>query len=775
LVIGLLLFALLQTDPPELHVSVDQDRISIGEEILYTVKAVSRSSEPMNVSVAPLNGFEVVSRSERTEVAFSGGRTRTTLLEIRLRAVRPGRWQVGPARVTQGREVAEAGPLTVDVETSSTVAATTLNPRLRALLERTPPPPHGKAGVALIVSSDTTRVGEQVDVVTAAWFPRDLRLQLRRPPTLQPPVIDGVWSYPQATPPGIAVTRQIGGIAYDLFVAHQVVFPLVPGTIVVHAAMLKYTTPLALQFFSQEERFALTSLPETLVVRPLPPEGRPANFSGAVGSGLRLERRVNPAAAHPGEGVAVELIVSGVGNTALWPPPEVQWPRTARAYVDRVDEQVASTAGRVGGVKTFRYLVVPDSVGPLTLPAIDYTYYDLAARAYGSAKLGGAALPVAMGQESGASAALPPPLMRSGSSALPSRLARQIPDWVWFTILLLPPLAVFARKRRPRRRAEGAVAEVGGLRGAEEELDAVVRGLVPNPNHRSRAGLASAVRAAGADSDTAWRLAAAREQLLARRYGPGESSGEDPALVAEVHELVRRLGSSLRGWRGGGAVAGLLLLFPVTGLSAQSPPPEKLYETGALRAAVEGFARRAELEPAVAAHWYDLGASYYRLGMKGHAAAAWHRARRLDPREPTIRQALRLTPSPDATSARWTWLPPLTPEELLLLGALGWVLGWIGWVVLPRFRDRWAIMLVFSAGSTVAGFGLRSWERRPLGIVLDQTTLRMSPHGLAPAVGPVESGGAVRILRSTSGWTLVRASGSREGWVASDAIASVGR
>ena len=81
----------------------------------------------------------------------------------------------------------------------------------------------------LIVSADSVRVGEQVDVVTAAWFPRDLRLQLRRPPTLQPPVIDGVWSYPQATPAGIAATRSIGGRWYDLFVAHQVVFPLLPG------------------------------------------------------------------------------------------------------------------------------------------------------------------------------------------------------------------------------------------------------------------------------------------------------------------------------------------------------------------------------------------------------------------------------------------------------------------------------------------------------------------------------------------------------------------
>ena len=247
--IALVLLALLQSGPPELHVSVDQDRLSVGDELVYTARAVSHSSEPLSLTIAPFNGFELVSRSERTEVSLSGGPTRTTVLEIRLRALRPGRWQVGPARAVQGSEAVEAAVLVVDVEASAAVAATTLNPRLRSLLERTPLPPRGKAAVALVVSADTVRVGEQVDVVTAAWFPRDLRMQLRRPPTLQPPVIDGVWSYPQPAPSGIAVTRNIGGIAYDLFVAHQVVFPLVAGTISIPRAMLKYSTPLALQFF----------------------------------------------------------------------------------------------------------------------------------------------------------------------------------------------------------------------------------------------------------------------------------------------------------------------------------------------------------------------------------------------------------------------------------------------------------------------------------------------------------------------------------------------
>jgi tetratricopeptide (TPR) repeat protein len=210
------------------------------------------------------------------------------------------------------------------------------------------------------------------------------------------------------------------------------------------------------------------------------------------------------------------------------------------------------------------------------------------------------------------------------------------------------------------------------------------------------------------------------------------------------------------------------------GVEAQAPPPERLYETGALRAAAEGFSRLTESEPNVAAYWYGLGASYYRLGMKGAASAAWLRARRLEPRNATVRRALRLTPPPDATTARRTWSPPVTPEELLLIGIVGWVAGWIGWVLRPRHRHRWAILLAVAGGATLAGFTLRSWYRKPIAIVLDPTTMRVSPHGRAPDLGPLEAGGAVRLLRWDRNWVLVEAAGSREGWIVSDAIAVIG-
>ena len=774
--IGLLLLtALLQGGGPSVDASVDEDRVSVGEDVVYTLRAVSHSPLPMHVSVAPFNGLEIVSRSERSELSMGDDPTRTTVLEVRLRAVRPGRWQLGPARAVQGRDTVEAAAIVIDVNASRAATASTLSPTLKRLLERTRPPSAGQASVDLIVSADSTLVGQQVDVVTAAWFPRDLRLQLRRPPTLQPPVIDGVWSYPQATPAGIAATRSIDGRWYDLFIAHQVVFPLLPGTVSIPRATLKYSTPVALQFFSQEERFALTSRADTLAVAALPAGGQPADFTGAVGSGLELDRRVTPVAARVGEGVAVELSLTGEGNTALWPAPEVRWPPGARAYTDRVEERVGSTDGRVGGTKTFRYLVVPDSVGALPLPAVSYGYFDLAADRYLRATLSATSVPVAPGSEAAASTALPPPLLTGGSPSIAWRIGHGLPDWMWLLALLAPPavLALRGRLTLPRRRAP--VPPAGDLKTAEEELDAVVRSLVPDPERRSGAGLAAAVRAAGADAALAGRIATARERLLARRYAPSPGPSDDAALATEVRDLARRLGGSLRGWGSRGTAAlPLLLVLWAAGLSAQAPSPESLYEQGSLGAAAEGFARRADREPAVAAHWYNLGAAYYRLGQDGRARAAWLEARRLAPRSRAVSRALRLTPPPDNTSARWSWTPPVRPEELLLLGLLGWLAGLGGWTLRPRVRERWLVLLVFSGVAVLAGLGLRAWLREPVGIVLERTTLRLSPHGLAPAVSPLESGSAVRILRSSPGWVMVEAAGAQRGWLADAAVAAVG-
>lgn len=780
MVTALLALALLQGEAPQLSVSVDQDHVAIGETIVFTIEAVSRSAEPVQLTMPPIDGLQIVSRVERTEMSSIDGPTSTTVTELHLRAVREGRWRLGPVRARQGRHTVEAGALMVQVDPDRTAAVVTLSPRIRRLLERAPPPPHGKPAVSLVTSTARARVGEQVDVLTAAWFPRDLRLQLLQPPTLQTPVVEGVWTAPQTTPVAVAATRTIGGVVYDLFVAHQAIFPLVAGTVTVPAATLKFALPPTLRFLGREERYALQSRPVMFRVEPLPAEGRPLAFSGAVGSRLRLERRIATPTARVGQAVAVEYVLTGEGNTALWPAPDVRWPDGARAYTERVEEKVTTADARLGGSKVFRSLVVPDSVGVLRLPGMRYPYFDLAANRYLDASVEPATVAVTTADEVSATAALPPALMTPGAPALSWQVAHGIPAWVWLLLLALPPFAVVGRARFSprwaRRAAPVSAPPTDSLAAAETRLEHAIAAVLPEPAQRADRALEPALRAAGVEADVIRRVLAARTQMLAARYAPN-GGASDAMLVSEADELARQLDRAQPRWRQDITIS--LLIAALLGAGApghgvaQTPAAEQLYASGALNAAADGFAARIATEPAVAAHWYGLGAAYYRLGDKGQATAAWLRARRLDPRDGTIRRALQLTPPADPVTARWTWVPPVRPDELLLIGIGGWVLGWLAWVARPRRRDRWTIVLLFSGAAVIAGLALRSWYARPVAVARQGAELRVSPHGRATALAKVDVGGAVLVLQQRPGWAFVRTADRRDGWLPTGAIAAV--
>ena len=87
---SLLLALLLIQGGPSLTASVDRDRVAVGDEVVLSIRAVSHSVEPLQVTLAPMNGFEIIGRSEQTEVSMLNGPSRTTTLEVQLRALRPG-------------------------------------------------------------------------------------------------------------------------------------------------------------------------------------------------------------------------------------------------------------------------------------------------------------------------------------------------------------------------------------------------------------------------------------------------------------------------------------------------------------------------------------------------------------------------------------------------------------------------------------------------------------------------------------------------------------
>ena len=202
-------------------------------------------------------------------------------------------------------------------------------------------------------------------------------------------------------------------------------------------------------------------------------------------------------------------------------------------------------------------------------------------------------------------------------------------------------------------------------------------------------------------------------------------------------------------------------------------PAERLYETGAYRAAMEAFTVRATAAPEVVANWYGLGASAYRLGADGAAVAAWTRAARLAPRSRTLARAMLLVPAPDLASAEWRRVLPFTSEESFLVAVVLWIAAWGGVVLSGRWRGRWAVVGAGAlAAALVAGWSARE-TRRPLGILTATAPLRVSPVGRAPGSRDLPVGTAVRPELRRPGWTLVRAATGEVGWVSAAQVAWV--
>jgi hypothetical protein len=761
----------------EVTATVDRTRLAVGEELMLTVRARTRSTDALEIALPPLAGFAIVGSRDLTEVAMSGtaGPVRTTVRELQLRAEQAGAILIGPVHVRQGESAVSTEPILITVDAAPAGVATALSPLVRSLLESAQPPRRADdVALTVIVPDDTVWVGQQVDLIAAAWVPRDLRERMRRAPLLTLTTPEGVWAYPPATPMGVAAARQVGGKWLDLFITHQIVFPLAAGRITVPPASVDYAVPVTFSFFSREERYTLRSDSVSVVVLPLPAAGRPAGDRGVVGQALTLDLRIEPPEARVGEPLEVAATISGVGNVALWPEPVLRWPAGFRSYPAETEVRLDPQQGRIAGSKTFRFLAVPDSAGSVVLPEVRYDYFDIATGKYQVTAAAPRVLAVAAGAEPRAARALPP-LLPVGREPWADRALRALGVPGWLAVLFLPPLAVWLGRRRPQAAAApqadtAAVAAGTRLGRLEHEFLAVLASHVPDAFARDGDGLAQALRAAGIDSAVADHVKRLRDRLRAARYGP-RGLGDAAELAAEIEQVLRVLGAEAGGGRRHRTlVAVLLLAAAASGLDAQARSAEALYDAGALRAAADSFAARAAAEPRVAAHWYNLGATLYRAGADGKATAAWTLATRLAPRETVIRRARRLLPAPDLATDQLLAVGWATPAEWALIGGGAWVLFWLLALAAGGRTRRQAVTMV-ALGAVALGaavLGAAEWQRRErvvAVVVASEAPVRAAPYGGASAAATVHAGAALVVGRRYGRWVEVRRPDGVRGWV----------
>ena len=491
---------------------------------------------------------------------------------------------------------------------------------------------------------------------------------------------------------------ELDGKQYTRFRFTAQVTPLKPGRFNLGRAGVVARLPVGWGRDSFGFRVARTSFfraedqPRALEVSPLPAQGQPPGFAGAVGVGFSIEVRASQTVVRVGDPIELDFVVRGGGRLEGIGLPDLSGP----GGLPRADFDVPTSkpAGQIiDDGKAKRFAVTVRLLRPVSqIPPIQFSYWNPAKRAYEVATSQAIALSVAGGRAVGASdvVAGAPQGERAGKAAKAGRAA---PEIAAGSGVDLSPSAPDATLRRPltmsvarpivialygaptlllgftlirqRRRRRGAAS--GASRAARGDLDRALDRAASAPARDVAPAIASALRALlRASNQPASSADALIAELENRAFDPAGAGAPLPAeLVARVRERAAALRSSAsgrgadagdrggKGGRGGTGAAALLALLVsglVSGLAARALAGESdplADARGAYQAALgeanraartRAFARAETMYRSLAAEWpdrpellTDWGNAALGASDLGTAVLAYRRALQLDP------------------------------------------------------------------------------------------------------------------------------------------------
>jgi len=116
-------------------------------------------------------------------------------------------------------------------------------------------------------------------------------------------------------------------------------------------------------------------------VRALPENGKPVDFSGAVG---QFDFKVNPSKTtlKNGESLDLTLSVIGKGNLKLFSLPKPVVPTALEMYDPVHEENVSTPLTGMTGKITDKYTIIPQYKGSYQIKPLSFSYFDLASGRY---------------------------------------------------------------------------------------------------------------------------------------------------------------------------------------------------------------------------------------------------------------------------------------------------------------------------------------------------------------------------------------------------------
>lgn len=239
------------------------------------------------------------------------------------------------------------------------------------------------------VSKNSPYLNEPITVVYKLYVGGNINVSNFRP--LENPTYENFWSSEIPINKYSFSSGTFKGEPYNVVDLKRVVlYPQLTGELVLEPLSLEITADVPTNrrdFFGgviySSTNKVVTAGKRTINVKSLPEEGKPANFSGAVGD-FNFFVEASKKILNAGESLQLKVSVKGSGNLKLFQIPEVKVPASIERYDPEFSEAIKTTLGGMQGEVSNSYTLVPGYKGKYPIPSISFSYFNPQTKRYHS-------------------------------------------------------------------------------------------------------------------------------------------------------------------------------------------------------------------------------------------------------------------------------------------------------------------------------------------------------------------------------------------------------
>jgi len=393
-------------DDIQFEATVDRETVSLGESLRLNLSFHGTQSVSAP-DIGEIEGFQARYLGPSTRMSIVNGRVSSSITHIyTLIPLKTGKFEIGPISVVLEGKTFTSQELTIEVVSGpsppagqtqepgaggETISEEQLKDRIFLTIEAGKSRPFVNESVPLSIKLYINRLGV-----------RDIQ-------------------YPKFEHEGFSIKefeepkqyrQTIGGIVYDVIEFTTNMFATRPGelslgpakvdcNLVVRKQQRRRRTPFDDDFFGgffgddifddffgryEAYPFQVTSLELTINAQPLPREGKPSDFKGAIGD-FRFQAEVSPKEVKAGDPITVTMTVSGTGNLDTVSSPVLDSKEGFKVYEPQ--------AKQGQNAKVFEQVLIPQSEELKEIPKITFSFFDPQTKKYRSFTRGPFAISVA--------------------------------------------------------------------------------------------------------------------------------------------------------------------------------------------------------------------------------------------------------------------------------------------------------------------------------------------------------------------------------------------